>query len=176
MRLRILTVIGLTCGFAACSPPAQAPGADSGGDAAGGGAMASSIQPGQYRTTVTMLEMNIPGVSSSNINMAPTTTEDCVTTSDVSEFTEGSMVDADSGETCTQNSMNTAGGQIHGQATCTGENGTRTMQIDGTYTSNHVEMEISSTSTMPGVTGQMTSRMRMVTDRIGDCPAGDTAQ
>lgn len=171
MRLRTLAIIGLTCGLAACSPPAQAPGAD-----AGGGAMVSSIEPGQYRTTVTMLEMTIPGVDSTNINMQPTTTEDCVTTSDVNEFTQGSMVNADSGETCTQNSMNSSGGRIQGEATCTGENGTRTMQINGSYTSNHVEMEINSTNDMPGGAGQMTQRMRIVTDRIGECAAGDTAQ
>lgn len=171
--MRAFAMIGLIGGLAACSPPAQAPGGEAGGS---GGAMASSIQPGLYRTTVTVLEMNIPGVESSSINMQPTTTEDCVTTSDVSEFTSGSMVDADSGETCTQSSMNTAGGRIQGEASCTGEYGTRTMQIDGSYTGDHVEMEISSASTMPGMAGQMTSRMRMVTDRIGECVAGDNAE
>jgi hypothetical protein len=175
MRIRALTIIGLA-GLAACSPAADSP-ADTAGSGDGGAAMASSIQPGQYRTTVTMLEMNIPGIDSTNINMQPTITEDCVTTSDVDEFTSGSMMDADSGETCTQTSMNTGGGQIQGEATCTGENGTRTIQINGTYTSNHVEMEITSSSPMPGGgAGQMTQRMRMVTDRIGECPAGEAAQ
>ena len=174
MRIGTLAIIGLACGMAACSPPAQAPGSDAGGS--GGAAMTDSIQPGQYRTTVTMLEMNIPGVSSTNINMEPTTTEDCVTSSDVADFTSGSMVDADSGESCTQSSMSTGGGRIQGQATCTGEHGARTMQINGTYTSNHVEMEISSTSDMPGGAGQMSQRMRIVTDRIGECPAGEAAE
>jgi hypothetical protein len=117
--------------------------------------------------------MNIPGVDSTQINMEPMTSEDCVTTSDVAEFTQGSLVDAGSDETCTQNSMNTGGGRIQGEASCTGPNGTRTMQIDGSYTNNHVEMEISATSDMPG--GQMTQRMRLVTDRIGECPAGESA-
>jgi hypothetical protein len=134
------------------------------------------MQPGQYRTTVTMLEMTMPGIDSTSINMAPTTTEECVTTSDINEFTQGGMVDADSGETCTQNTMNSSGGRIQGEVSCTGENGERTMQIDGSYTANHVEMEITSTSAMPGGAGQMTQRMRMVTDRVGECPAGETAQ
>ena len=172
MRLRTLAAIGLTFAMSSCSQPAQAPGSDN--NAGGGGAaMANSIQPGQYRTTVTMLEMNIPGVSSTNINMEPTTSEDCVTSSDVADFTSGSMVDADSGETCTQSSMQTGGGRIQGEASCTGEYGTRTMQINGTYTSNHVEMDISSTATVPN--GQMTQRMRIETDRIGECPAGADA-
>ncbi|MGD9982117.1 MAG: DUF3617 domain-containing protein [Hyphomonadaceae bacterium] len=174
--MRTLAVIGLACGLAACSPPTQTSGDEAGGAAGGGGAMASSLQPGQYRTTVTMLEMTIPGVDSTSINMQPTTTEDCVTSTDVSEFTSGSMVDPDSGETCTQSNMNTGGGRIQGEANCTGENGTRTMRINGTYTSNHVEMEINSASDMPGGAGRMTQRMRIVTDRIGECAAGNDAE
>ena len=130
------------------------------------------MEPGQYRTVVTMLEMNIPGVPQQNINMQPTTTEDCVTASDIADFTRNSMVEADSGETCTQNSMNSAGGRIDGQATCTGENGTRSMRMTGTYTSNHIDMEIASSSAMPGGAGNMTQRMRLVSDRIGACTTG----
>lgn len=173
--MRALAIIGFVCALAACSPPAQAPASDSAGAAgSGGAAMASAIQPGQYRTTMTMLEMNVPGVKSQNINMDPTTTTDCVTTSDVSDFASGSLFDADSGESCTQNSMSSGGGRIQGQATCTGQYGTRTMQINGTYTSNHVEMEINGSSDIPGM-GQMTQRMRLVSDRIGECPAGEAA-
>ena len=171
--MRALAITALTCVLAACSPPAQAPASQS-ADAGGGAAMANAIQPGQYRTTVTVLEMNVPGVSSQNIDMDPTTTTDCVTTSDVSDFASGSLFDADNGESCTQNSMNTGGGRIQGQATCTGQYGARTMQIEGTYSSNHVEMEISGTSEIPGM-GQMTQRMRLVSERIGECPAGEAA-
>lgn len=167
--LKHLTVIGLACALAACSPPAQQQGEDG---AAPPSASAGGIQPGQYRTTVTMLEF--PGMQSGNVNMTPTTTEDCVTSSDVAEFTQGSMVDADSGETCTQNSMNTSGGRIHGQASCTGPNGTRTMQLNGTYDANRVDMEISSTFDMPGA-GPSTMRMQMASQRIGECPAGSDA-
>lgn len=170
MRIRTLAITALACALAACSPPAEAPSSE-----AGGGAMANSIQPGQYRTTVTMLEMTIPGVKSSTINMDPVTTDDCVTSADVADFTSGNMANEDSGETCTQNSMSTSGGIIQGEATCTGEYGTRTMQMSGTYTSNHVDMEIASTSDMPGGGGQMTQRMRIVTDRLGACPAGESA-
>lgn len=118
-----------------------------------------------------MLEMNIPGVPAQGINMAPTTTADCVTSSDISEFTQGSMVDGNSGETCTQNSMNTGGGRIQGESSCTGPNGTRTMQISGTYSANRVDMEITSTTDMPGA-GVGTMRMSMASERIGECAAG----
>jgi hypothetical protein len=171
MIQRISIAAVSACILAACSPPAQQ------GDAASApanAAAAGGMQPGQYRTTVTMLEMNIPGVKSSSINMAPTVTEDCVTSSDIAEFTAGSMVDGDSGETCTQNSMNSSGGRIQGEASCTGPNGTRTMQINGTYSSNRVDMEITSTQDMPGA-GASTMRMSMASERIGECPAGADA-
>lgn len=172
--MRALGVAGLVCILAACSPPAQAPAGGAGG--AGGGAMANSIQPGLYRTTMTMLEMNIPGVPAQGINMDPMTSDECVTTTDVDQFANEGLVDADSGETCTQNSMSTGGGRIQGEATCTGPNGARTMSINGSYTASHVEMEISSTSEMPGGGGQMSQRMRLVSERIGECPAGEMAE
>jgi len=170
MIQRISIGAALACILAACSPPAQQ--GQSGGPASA--AAAGGIQPGQYRTTVTLLEMNIPGVPAQSINMAPTITEDCVTSSDIAEFTEGNMVNADSGETCTQSSMNTAGGRIQGEASCTGPNGTRTMQLSGTYSANRVDMEISSSSQMPGAEAG-TMRMRMSSERIGECAAGTDA-
>lgn len=173
MIQRISIAAVLACILAACSPPAQQ--GENGASGPADAAAPGGIQPGQYRTTVTMLEMNIPGVSSQDINMAPTTTEDCVTSSDIAEFTRGSMVNAESGETCTQNSMNTAGGRIEGEASCTGSYGARTMHMSGTYSSHHVEMEINSSNDMPGGGGQMSQRMRIVTERIGECAAGTDA-
>lgn len=170
MIQRLSIAAAVACVLAACSPPAQQ--SENGG--AGPASAAGGIQPGQYRTTVTMLEMNMPGVDSTQINMQPTTTENCVTTSDIAEFTEGSMVNADSGETCTQSSMNSGAGRIQGEASCTGPNGARTMQINGTYSSSRVDMEISSTQDMPGV-GASTMRMRMQSERIGECAAGAEA-
>ena len=160
--------------LAACSPPAQAPAQSeaSGAAAPTGGASAASIQPGQYRTTVSILEMNIPGVKTSTMHMQPTTTEDCVTSSDVSELTRGSLVDADEGETCTQNTMTAANGHIQGSATCQSEGGSRTMTMNGNYTSTHVDMDVTATGSMPGGAGQMSQHIRVVTDRIGACTTG----
>lgn len=173
MKLRFVMIAGLSAMLAAaCSPPAQQ-GAD-GGPA--GGAPASNMnamQPGQYRTTVTILEMTMPGVPASamaNMNMQPISTVECVTSTDIAEFASNDMP-VEEGVTCTQNSMNTAGGRIEGSSTCQGPTGTRTMQMTGAYTSTHVEMEIASASPMPNGAGDMTQRMRMVTDRMGDCPA-----
>jgi hypothetical protein len=177
MKARVLMVAGLICVVAAaCSPPAQ-DGADGGAPSGAPVTDMTSMQPGQYRTTVTVLEMNMPGVPASamqNMNMQPISTEECVTSTDIADFASNDM-QVEEGVTCTQNSMNTAGGRIEGSSTCQGPTGARTMQMSGSYTSTHVEMDISSTAQMPNGAGEMTQRMRIVTDRIGDCPAGATS-
>lgn len=168
MVQRIFLAASLACILAACSPPAQQ---GESGAASNNTAIAGGLQPGQYRTTVTMLELSIPGMSSQPINTAPTVTESCVTSSDIADFAQNGMNNGDSGSTCTQNSMNTAGGRIQGESTCTGPEGTRTVRMDGTYSANRMDMEISSSSDVPGA-GVSTMRMRMASERIGDCPAG----
>ena len=152
--------------LAACSPPAQQ--RETGASAPGAG----SMQPGQYRTTVTLLEL--PGVDPQSLDATPTVSENCVTSSDVSDFTRGATADSNAGETCARNSMSTAGGRIQGETSCTGPNGTRTLQISGAYTATRIDMEINSTIDMPGV-GPSTMRLRMASERIGDCPAGTEA-
>lgn len=160
---RMILAAGMACLLAACSPPAQQGPASA--------SAARGIQPGQYRSTVTMLEMNLPGIESQGVDTTPTVSENCVTSSDIVNFAEGSTAGGNSGETCAQNSMTVADGRIHGETSCTGPNGTRTLQIDGTYSPTRIDMEISSNTDMPGV-GASTMRMRMASERIGDCPAG----
>lgn len=174
--MRIWIIAGMACALAAgCSRPAQQSAEN---EAGGSAASIGSMQPGQYRTTITMLEMNIPGVPADamrNMNMQPVTTEDCVTSTDIADFAADPMNNAD-GVSCTRNTMNTAGGRIEGESTCTTPQGTMTMHMTGAYSRTHVEMEIASTSPAPSGAGQMTQRMRLVTDRIGECPAGEQAE
>ena len=66
--------------------------------------------------------------------------------------------------------MTAAGGHIEGAASCTNADGdTHTMQVTGSYTSTHLEMD----ATMSGQTpaGPMSQHVHMVTDRIGVCAA-----
>lgn len=177
MRIRTL-LFATACALAACSPPAQQNGGSpsSGAPAPGGGSPATSLQPGQYRTTVTIVSMNMPGLPAGmaeKMRSRPTVTEDCVTSEDVAELTRKSLVNEDSGQTCTENNITSANGRIDGSATCSrGEGGSYTMTMHGTYGANHVEMDM----TMSGQTpmGQMNQQMHMVTDRIGECTGQST--
>lgn len=153
---------GIASILAACSPP---PAQQNAGPAAA--AAPSGIQPGQYRTTVTMLETNIPGV-----DMTPTVTENCVTSADISQFAQSTPPGP--GETCTQNSMSTAGGRIEGVTSCTGPEVTRTMRVSGTYSANRIDMEIGSTTAVSGADAT-TMRIRMESERIGECPVNTDA-
>src|SRR5690349_1652052 len=120
--------------------------------------------------------MNMPGMPAGmaeKMRSAPHVSEDCVTSEDVAEMTRKSLVNEDSDQHCTENSITSANGRIDGTATCTaGEGGSYTMQMHGTYGSNHVEMDM----TMSGQTpmGPMQQQMHMVTDRIGECHGTST--
>lgn len=165
-----LTIVCLTCVLAGCSPQ---PAPSAGSNSVDGATFSSSIQPGLYRTTVTFLEFGVPGAGSDNLNMAPETSENCVTSSDISQFVGDSQVSFNPGETCTQNRMSSDRGRIEIEETCAREAGVSTLRISGTYTNNHIDMEIASTGETPD--GRMTQRMRMVSDRVGECPAVESA-
>lgn len=98
------------------------------------------------------------------------TDEDCVTSTDINELARKSLIDADEGETCSDNHMTAANGHIEGAANCTNADGdAHTMQVTGSYTSTHVEMDATMTGQSPQ--GPMSQHMHMVTDRIGECAA-----
>lgn len=163
------------CALASCSPPAQQS-STTGASAGGGASPATSLQPGQYRTTVTVVSMNVPGMPAGmaeKMRARPTVTEDCVTSEDVAEMTRRSLVNESAGQHCTENRITSANGRIDGSATCSrGEGGAYTMQMHGAYSANHVEMDMTMSSQTQ--MGPMTQQMHMVTDRIGECSGQST--
>jgi hypothetical protein len=179
MKFRDLLFVS-ACALAACSPPAsQTASTPASSTSASGGAanpVGTALQPGQYRTTVTIVSMNMPGMPAGvaeKMQGRPNVTEDCVTSDDVAELTRKSLVNEEEGQHCTENSITSANGRIQGTATCRNDDGgTYTMQMNGTYGSNHVDMTMNMSGQTP--MGPMTQQMHMVTDRIGECPAGGT--
>jgi hypothetical protein len=107
------------------------------------------------------------------MQMRPNVTEDCITSEDVAELTRKSLVNENSGQTCTENHITSGGGRIEGTATCSSpEGGSFTMHMNGTYGANRVEMDMNTSGDTP--MGPMTQRMHMVTERIGACSEGST--
>jgi hypothetical protein len=158
----------------ACSPAAAPAGHAPRPAPAAAAANLNSIEPGQYRTTVTILSISIPGLApaqAQQMQAQPITDAECVTHSDLADLTRKSLIEAEEGETCAENHMNAAGGRIEGAATCTNSDGdTRTTQLTGNFTATHFDMD----AVMTGQTsrGSESQHLRMIGDRIGDCPAG----
>jgi Protein of unknown function (DUF3617) len=179
MKLRAL-LCASACALAACSPPASQNNTGNGGAGAPtpppAASVASALQPGQYRTTVTIVSMDMPGMPANMVQQMrarPNVTEDCMTSDDVAELTRKSLVNEDSGQHCTENNVSAANGHIEGTATCSGpEGGSFTMHMNGNYAANHVEMDMDMSGQTP--MGPMTQRMHMVSERIGVCSEGGT--
>lgn len=181
MRVRAVLLAGVTAALiVACSPPAsQAPGQNADADA--GAAQNAPIGvnqmvPGQYRTTITMQDMAMPGVPAgvmAQMHPGPISTEHCVTATDIADFTTRDMNNGPNGMTCTAVRTNSSGGHIDNEATCTGPMGTMNMHMVGAYTPTRVEMDMTTTGQMQG--HDITQQSHMVTERIGDCPAGNAA-
>lgn len=175
MAVRALVLMGFAAALLACSPPASQTPGETAENADAPAIGANQMQPGQYRTTVTILEMNMPGVPAGAMAAAqsrPFTTEYCVEASDINDINMRNMNNGENGMSCTPVRTNSAGGHIDNEATCTGPMGTMNMHMVGTYTPTRVEMENTVTTQM--AQGTMTQRSQMVTERIGDCPAGAT--
>lgn len=166
--MRRLALAALILALAACSPkPAETAGK---APEAAPAAVAAKLQPGQWRTTTTIAEMAVPGMPKGALDLKPIVTEDCITSDDIAAFTNRSaMHDADEGVSCVSDSMTVSGNTIKGSSTCSGgEGGTRKMEMAGTYGPARVDMTVQMTGESPR--GSMSTKMTMVSERIGDCP------
>jgi hypothetical protein len=158
----------------ACSPAATTPANPARPAPHAATANANSLEPGQYRTTVTILAISIPGLTPAQVlqmQAQPMLDAECVTHSDLNDLTRKSLIEAEDGETCAENHMNAAAGRIEGAATCTNSDGdTRTTHLSGNFTATHFDMD----AVMTGQTarGSESQHLRMTGDRIGDCPPG----
>jgi hypothetical protein len=132
----------------------------------------AGLSPGQWRTTMTILEMNAPGLPAAalaHMKAKPIVTEDCVTTDDVKGFVgRNALEDKDQGRTCTTNSMTALGGTISGQASCKDAGGVdMNTTMTGTYSPTSVDMTIALDGKTPA--GAMSQKMHLQSARVGDC-------
>jgi hypothetical protein len=179
-----MTIKGLlfasACLLAACSPPASRQNANGSSSANApansGAAIGAALQPGQYRTTMTIVSMNMPGMPAGmaeKMRAAPNVSEDCVTSGDIAEMTRKSLLSEDSHQHCSENHITSANGRIDGTATCdNGSGGTYTIQMHGAYGANHAEMDMTTSGQLPA--GPMQQQVHMVMERVGECRGTST--
>ena len=136
-------------------------------------------RPGQYRATVELLEFDAPGVPESAKEQmqqmfASSMSEGnafCMTEEDVAENGAEEMVKSMAEGDCTMKSFNVAGSTIAAEMQCTSE-GTpaSTIRMDGEMGAESSTMTMEMEQDIPQM-GQTRMKMRVTSERIGDCPA-----
>lgn len=170
----------LPLALAACG--GEQPAGDEGGDISMADAaerMAdNAVKPmaGEYRLTVEVLEVNIPGAPANIADMmrqqmAAQPSQYCLTQEQVDKgFEEMARQGQESGD-CSFNRFEVSGGSIDAEMVCNAAGqGTMTMTISGEGTPTRSVMETNMQGNM-GEMGDMTIKARATHERIGDCPA-----
>lgn len=134
----------------------------------------TAVQPqaGQYRATMEVLEVSIPGAPASATDMMKKAmgghvVEYCLKPEDAKQGYEKMAKQSQKGD-CTFSKFNVIGGKIDAEMTCQAQNGAMTMMLDGTATPTKSVMNMTMTGNMSG-TGQSTIRMKTTHERVGDC-------
>ncbi|GAA0274902.1 hypothetical protein GCM10009127_14340 [Alteraurantiacibacter aestuarii] len=157
-------------------------GGDADGDDVTADEMASQLadaetpQPGQYRSTQELLELDVPGMPEEMAGMmrsafaegAAEETTYCLTAEDAASSREqmlANMAESD----CNVERFDMSGGTIDAAMNCpTGQGITGDVSLTGTMDGNGADMVMSFSADMPGM-GPGTIRMRVVSERIGEC-------
>lgn len=137
-------------------------------------AAAIKPMPGQYKVSMEVLEVNIPGAPANLAEMmgdslGGQTQQYCLTEADVENGFEEMAKRGQDGDNCTFDRWNIDGGNFDGKMTCTvpGQGQmTMTMKGKGSETSSEVDMTMQ--GNMAGM-GDATIRMKATHERIGDC-------
>lgn len=180
MRYRHIMPLAAVLVLAACGSNEDA--AEAGGSEAEEMAAAAEDGPtpqaGQYRTTMELVEISVPnappemaqalqqgfGSGAQEANTYCVTPEQAAASNSREEVLKN-LADSN----CTVDQFNQAGGAIDAVLTCSGDgmmNGQVT--LNGTMTETGSNMEMSLKMQVPQA-GEATMRMRMVSERIGDC-------
>ena len=137
-------------------------------------------QPGLYRTSFEMLELNVPGMPDAvkqqmQAQMGGTgaarTSTFCLTPEEAAANGAEQMAKNMAEGNCTVGRFAVSGGTISTEMTCTGAGGaTSHVVMDGQMTATTSTMTMTNEMEMAGM-GKMQMKARTTSERIGDCPA-----
>ena len=162
MRFNTLLVSGAVLLAVGSAAPAQ-----------GDFSQVQAPDPGLYRTSMTVLELEVPNLPDSALTQMrqmieqQSATEEC-------EAMEDDFLDFDDmggmGQDCTRDSLETSANSFAMTMSCqTPDGGTSTMAIQGTTRSDGMDGTMEVNAQMQGM-GEMHMRMAITSQRIGDCP------
>lgn len=129
-------------------------------------------EPGQYKATITMTAMEIPGMPADMKGHGTgmtTTNEYCLTQEEVDKGFEEMMKRGQNGE-CSYESFNLDGGKLDAVMVCKTPEGEARMTMDGTVTPTSSDFNATMKMQVPEM-GEGTMSFTAKHERIGDCPA-----
>jgi hypothetical protein len=126
-------------------------------------------QPGLYKTTVTMTNINIPGVPEGHGAGQIVTSEDCLTQAEVDKGFEAMVKQGQDGD-CAYENFALADGKIDAVMVCKAEGRAIRTSMSGTTTSTGADLTATTAMEFDGAgKGTMTATIKH--ERVGDCPA-----
>ncbi len=172
MRIVTVSLLALIA-LAACSPSADKKGEASSAPPPVAAKAGAVMTPGQWRTTVTITAMTVPGVppeAVASMKTRPFTSEECVTSDDLSAYLDKrSANNPENPRNCTSKGADYSNGRIATESVCTDASGhASTVKMAGTYGSDRVDMTVNVDG--EGARGPQSQTMSLTAERIGACP------
>ena len=144
------------------------------------GADSSFVEPGKWQQTMTLLEMDAPGMPPEAKQMMQRAMakaqvhEVCLTPEQAKSPKEDFFSGAD--KNCRYEHFNWGDGKIDLKLNCKHPNATQTMAMVGSYSPEAYTMTMTATNLGGGPAGGMTMKMKVDAKRIGDCDGKDKIQ
>jgi len=140
--------------------------------AAGDGAV--TLEPGRWEGSMTMHEMDIPGVPAAVREQmkaqagAGRSFVNCVTPEDVKEQ-KALFTGENDDKSCTYDHFTLAGGRIDAALRCNRPEGRMTMTMAGNYSPQSYKMDLTSKAESTGAAGALSMKMSVEARRVGAC-------
>ena len=140
---------------------------------------AEQMRPGEYETSVEMLDIQVPGMPEAEVakmkqfmsGMTAQTSTFCLTPEEAAQGPE-QMVQEMAKADCTFNTFDVGGGKMRADMECRNEDGIAGRYVmDGEMTAESSTMRMEVEQAMPGMAGaeRANIEMRITSRRIGEC-------
>lgn len=144
------------------------------------GADESFVNPGKWQQTVTLMEIDAPGMPPEARQMMQGAMDQaqvhevCLTPEQAKSPKEDFFTGAD--QNCRYEHFNWGDGKIDLKLNCKHPNATQTMAMTGTYEPDAYSMTMRMTNEGGGPQGQMTMQMKVDARRVGACDGDEKVQ
>jgi hypothetical protein len=139
--------------------------------AARGGGSDVRLRPGQWEMKINMDNKGFPDLPAEvaeKMRNAVVTSTNCLTDADIGE---PGVFTGNPGQNCKTQNFSNKNGRISGTTVCGGPGGGQvTTKVEGNFTPE--SFDTTANMITQGPSGKMTSDIRIVARRLGECPAG----